>query len=147
MHSSTGRPSLILALAYARTDDMLTRMPLQDEYQTALLHIAYVTLQIPEVREFIEEYYDQHVVAKIVEDAREQELERPDIHSGSSHTGGQVVNRDVGCLVACFTKRTLSGIDVHETLSRCSPEHLSTYIMTQLGWQPRKERRRPQIKV
>ncbi len=118
----------------------------RDEFQTALLHIAYMTHQTAEVRELVEECYDTSVLTKVVEEAEDHGIECQVLrHLTPNTTTARANNRDVSILVTCFTNRSLNGVDVHDALKQCSAEHLADFIMQQLGWQPRKERRRPKI--
>lgn len=121
-----------------------------DHSRHALLQVLLSCHKMAPVRELFAEQYSTEMLNDLVQEARDACLEPVELkeHEPVSHkpqTSRKTSGRsDLRILLACYAKRSISGIQLYETLMEEPRETLVLHITESVGWQPpRRQRNAP----
>lgn len=126
---------------------------LSDEEFCAVASLALHLLQDGSVLDAVSSRtnIDLSLVARLREHLSSHDFADFDIPTSgaSAYDDGRATKRDAGkshnidVLIRCFTKRTLSGLQVYEGLLECPKDDLAVWITEHfMSWQPRVPRKR-----
>lgn len=115
---------------------------MSDDLTIGLLQVYLLVQHQPEVQNHLQDHYGPEIVDEIEAAVRDMDVSVESVRlAGSNPKESSKTSHNPALLMRCFAKRTLSGIQVHESLSECSKDVLIRYILNEYGYTPRPRRR------